>query len=346
MTRKSPPLVSVVTPVYNTEKYLAECIESVLAQTYQNWEYIIVNNCSTDRSLEIAQKYAGQDARIHLCQNSEFLSQMGNWNHSLRQISPVSKYCKIVHADDWLFPDCLAQMVAVAEAHPTTGLVGAYRLEEDRVTLDGLPYPSPLISGRDICRRFFLDSLYLFGSPTSLLIRSDLIRSRTAFYNEANIHADLEVCFELLQQADFGFVHQVLTFTRRHNEATTAYTSRFSTILIGSLIALKKYGPIYLTEAEYKQRSKDFIDFHYRFLAQQVFEFREKVFWEYQRNELNKLGYSFSWGRVVMAVLREMLNIEQTTKRVRLALKKRKTETQAAIPQDIRKLNIVGNSGG
>ena len=51
------PLVSVATPVYNGERHLAECIESVLAQTYQNWEYIIVNNCSTDRTREIAESY-------------------------------------------------------------------------------------------------------------------------------------------------------------------------------------------------------------------------------------------------------------------------------------------------
>jgi glycosyltransferase involved in cell wall biosynthesis len=49
------PLVSILTPVYNGEKYLAECIRSVLAQTYQNWEYTIVNNCSTDKTLEIAK---------------------------------------------------------------------------------------------------------------------------------------------------------------------------------------------------------------------------------------------------------------------------------------------------
>ena len=54
------PLVSVVTPVYNGETYLAACIESVLSQSYSNWEYVIVNNCSTDRTLDIASDYAAR----------------------------------------------------------------------------------------------------------------------------------------------------------------------------------------------------------------------------------------------------------------------------------------------
>ena len=65
----SEPLVSIVTPVYNGEKFLADCIESILAQSYENWEYIIVNNCSTDRSLAIAEKYAEKDARIKIFSN-------------------------------------------------------------------------------------------------------------------------------------------------------------------------------------------------------------------------------------------------------------------------------------
>src|SRR5206468_7458596 len=120
------PLVTVVTPVYNGEKYLTECIESVLAQTYQNWEYIIVNNCSTDRSLEIAQSYAEQDVRIRIHNNQEFVGKEANENIAFRQISPASTYCKMVHADDWLFPECIARMVAVAETNSTVGIVGAY----------------------------------------------------------------------------------------------------------------------------------------------------------------------------------------------------------------------------
>ena len=58
------PLVSIITPFYNTEQYIAECIESVLAQTYAHWEYILVNNQSTDASRTIAEQYARKDSRI------------------------------------------------------------------------------------------------------------------------------------------------------------------------------------------------------------------------------------------------------------------------------------------
>src|SRR5919197_1394474 len=140
------PLVSVVTPVYNGEKYLAECIESVLVQTYQNWEYIIVNNCSTDRSLEIAQTYAQHDARIRIYNNREFVTVIQNHNIAFRQISPQSFCCKILHADDWLFPECIRLMVKVAKANPSVGIVGSYSLYDVRVECDRLPYPSTVVS--------------------------------------------------------------------------------------------------------------------------------------------------------------------------------------------------------
>ena len=177
------PLVSVVTPVYNEEKYLAECIESVLAQTYPNWEYVIVNNCSTDRSLQIAQSYAAQDKRIRVCDNREFLRAISNQNHALRQISSESKYCKVVLGDDWIFPECVTQMVELAEAHPSVAIVGAYGMCGAAVYWDGLPYPSTVMSGRDICRWTLLGRPYVFGTPTSILVRSDLVRASESFYS-------------------------------------------------------------------------------------------------------------------------------------------------------------------
>ncbi len=328
MNHTVDPLVSVVTPVYNAEKYLAECIESILAQTYQNWQYVIVNNYSTDRSLEIAQKYARQDPRIRVHDNDTFLNQMPNWNHAMRQISPESQYCKVVHADDWLFPECLRQMVALAEAHPTVGIVGAYRLDEDKVNLDGLPYPSPVVSGRELCRSYFLGGLLVFGSPTSLLIRSDLVRARETYYNEASVHADTEVCFDLLQISDFGFVHQVLTFTRRHNESITSVNHHLRTgsHRIGRFVILKKYGPVYLSPAEYEEHLQKRLKYYHRYLARSVFQRKGKAVWDYHRAEMEKLGYSIRPGALIGGVGLQLLSFKETLDMFRRSLREKKDQ--------------------
>src|SRR5438046_1683859 len=126
MMDTSQPLVSVVTPVYNGAKYLVECIESVLSQTYQNWEYIIVNNCSTDATLEIAEKYAASERRIRVVTNSSFVNVIENHNIGFRLISKESEYCKIVCADDWIYPECLSRMGEAGEKHPSAAVIGAY----------------------------------------------------------------------------------------------------------------------------------------------------------------------------------------------------------------------------
>jgi glycosyltransferase involved in cell wall biosynthesis len=179
----SQPRVSIVTPMYNGVEYLEECIGSILGQTYQNWDYAIVDNCSTDGSMEIARRYAAKDSRIRVYENPRFLPAIANHNAALRQSSPISKYCKVVFADDWIFPECLEKMVAVAEEHPTAGIVGAYCLEGRQVICTGLPYSSQLVSGREICRRHLLENLYLFGSANTLLYRADLVRSNDPFFN-------------------------------------------------------------------------------------------------------------------------------------------------------------------
>jgi glycosyltransferase involved in cell wall biosynthesis len=324
MEIKSNPFISIVTPVYNCEKYLAECIESVIAQTYDNWEYVIVNNCSTDKTLEITESYAQKDNRIRVHNNEEFLNLMQNWNHAMRQISNESKYCKVVHADDWIFPECIKKMVEVAEKYPSIGIVGAYRLDENQVNLDGLPYPDDFFPGKEIGRQSLLGGPYLFGSPTSILIRSDVIRNLKKFYNEDNIHADQEVCFEILQHFDFGFVHQILTFTRRHNETNTTFTNRFKTYRLGHLTVLKKYGPKVFTKEEYEQRLNKMLKNYYRFLARSVFEFQGKEFWEYHLKALNKIGLSIKPLKLLKAVLIQALDLVTTTVIIKQRLQKRK----------------------
>jgi glycosyltransferase involved in cell wall biosynthesis len=319
-SRPSEPLVSVVTPVYNGADHLAECVESILAQSHQNWECTIVNNCSTDASAEIARSYAAKDSRIRVHDNEKFLRVIANHNVALRQISPSSKYCKVVFADDWIFPECLERMVALAEEHPSVGIVGAYGLRGRQVMWAGLPYPSAQISGREVCRKLFLEDLYVFGTPHSVLFRSDLVRSHDPFYNESNLHADSEACCALLKNRDFGFVHQILTFTRLRPGSLTEFTNEVNTLIVGRLHDLVTHGPDYLTPEEFKTCLDRKLSEYYEFLARSLVRGRDKKFWDYHKRKLEDAGVGFSRARLSRATLAELcsafLNPKDTIERL------------------------------
>jgi glycosyltransferase involved in cell wall biosynthesis len=282
-----------------------------------------VNNCSSDESLAIARKYAAANPRIQIHDNSQFLRVIPNHNLALRQISPQSKYCKMIFADDWMFPECLERMVAVAEKHPSIGIVGAYGLEGRKVVWTGLPYPSPVVSGRELARGRFLGPeeyvrarLYVFGTSTSVLYRSDMVRSRQSFFNEANLHADSEVCYDLLRNWDFGFVHQVLTFLRERPGSLTSFSKQMNTNIAGSLYEVVTYGPDYLNKEEYEFALERVLSEYYDFLAGSLlFGRRDKEFWSYHRRKLNETGVGFSKVRLAKAVAAKFANAALNPKR-------------------------------
>ncbi len=307
------PYVSIVTPVHNGGKYLKECIESVLTQTYQNWEYIIQNNFSNDDTLQIANRYAKKEKRIKIYNTDRLLSIIDNWNDSLKKISSHSDYCKIIHADDLIFPDCIKKMLEVAVNYPNVGIVGSYALLGNRVKFDGLPINKTIISGKELCRLTFRRKLFLFGSPTTLLFRSDIIRSRNTFYNNKFLHADTEVCYDILQTNDFGFVHQVLSYTRLHDESQTELLSnKLKTNLMEYFGMLKTYGEIYFSPEEYRILLKKNFRLYYTFLARNIFQLRNKEFRDYQIKKLQEMGFVFSFWKFMyfffLVLAEEILN--------------------------------------
>lgn len=318
MSVELQPRVSILTPVYNGAEHLAECIESVLRQTYTNWDYTIVNNCSKDETLVIAQRYAAKDPRIRVIDNERFLRIIENHNHTIRQISPESKYCKFVFADDWLYPNCIEEMVRVVEETPSVGLVGSFTMDGRRVLTTspafrnskwkGSLHPIYLVPGSEVCRTELLgNGGYVLGTMTSLLLRSDLIRKRPLFFNQPHLHADHEACFEVLKESDFGFCQQVLSYTRPRLESTSGFADKFDVIILGKLALLLKYGKVFLNEKEHQRRSTEIRQEYYRTLAHNVFRLRSDWYWQYHKETLAAFGYQIDSSLLFLAVLRDLI---------------------------------------
>lgn len=330
----STPLVSVVTPVYNGEKYLIECIDSVLSQTYQNWSYTIVDNCSSDKTLEIANTYQQRDSRIKVISNDHFVGPIENHNIAFNQISAQSKYCKVVSADDWLYPDCIEKLVKMAEQHPSIGIVQAYILNANGVRWPGLTPNQAMFSGLQIGRLYLLGEMEFSGIPTANLFRSSLVRSADAFFPGSRPTADASACLRCLQCADFGIVPQILSFERIHGGQITAESRKLASYVLDRIELLLEYGPVYLSQSELQGRFEELTAKHYTILAGALVRFEERAFWRYHRMRLTELGlpfYSFRLARAtLMQLLDVLLNPKQSIERgltLRARSKRRKIST-------------------
>jgi len=325
--RKSP-LVSVVTPFYNTAAYLAECIHSVLAQTFTDFEYLLVNNQSTDGSDRIAAEWAGRDPRIRLVHNPRFVGQVENYNGALEQIDPGSRYVKIVQADDWIFPECLERMLAVAERHPSVGLVGAYYLEGNRVQGYGIPVETEVLGGRDANRGHLLGTCGVFGTPTTLMYRADLVRERHPPYTLNRVHEDSEFCFEVLRKSDFGFVHQVLSYLRVRPESILAGASTYDWRELAAYITHRMFGAEFLGPSERQARMRRFERLHLSRLGEAALLWREPAYWAYHRRGLATIGESLRPFAILpyigKAVVKALLRPRWALAQVRVSLQARR----------------------
>ena len=305
----SEPLVSVVTPFRNTATYLADCIESVLAQSYSHFEYILVDNCSTDGSTEIAESYARRDSRIRLIRRSQPLSQVQNYNRALEEISEASQYCKIVQADDCIFPECLRLMVGAFEQSKSIGLVSAYDLKGNKVRGSGFPYPTTMLPGRDMVRLCLRTGLFVFGSPTTVMYRSSLVRSQQPFYDESLLHEDTEKCMQILEQWDFGFVHQVLSFLRMDDDSISAAFRSFQPDALDRYIVVSRYASIFLPAAEAASLKRNCRRGYYRLLAAQSLRLRAAAFWKYHQAGLKTLGETLDRTYLALQIWLELFRI-------------------------------------
>lgn len=129
MTEKIGPVVSVIMPAYNAQQSIAQSIESVIAQTYENWELIVVDDCSKDNTSEIVRRYADADRRVHLYPNQTNLGAAGSRNEAFRHCS--GEYIAFLDSDDLWMPEKLEKQVALALSSQPDIIYTSYEIMDD-----------------------------------------------------------------------------------------------------------------------------------------------------------------------------------------------------------------------
>lgn len=113
MNTEKNPKISIIVPVYNVEKFLAECLDSIFSQSFEDFEVLLVNDASEDGSREICERYAKQDARIRILENEKNLGLSLTRNHGIREAK--GEYVTFIDSDDLIDRNYLIKLFSVAE---------------------------------------------------------------------------------------------------------------------------------------------------------------------------------------------------------------------------------------
>lgn len=210
------PKVSVIIPVYNHEQYVAECIDGVLAQTFRDFEVVVVDDGSTDRTPEILSRYAGRIKAVR----QENKGGAAALNTAIRHAT--GEFIAWVSSDDVYLPTMLEEHVRFFSAHPEIGL--AYT---DFCLIDGKgvvtrEVRSPFYSNK----KEFLQNLFAgnFINGSSVMFRRTCMEAAGGFDEQMRYHADGNLWFRMLRYCDFGHIPRILLKYRWHETNLSHHT--------------------------------------------------------------------------------------------------------------------------
>jgi glycosyltransferase involved in cell wall biosynthesis len=235
------PKVSVCIPTYNYAEYISFAVESVLNQTFQDFELIILDDCSSDGTQEVVQKYL-TDERIIFEVNSVNLGLPGNWNRCIEKAR--GKYIKFILADDmFASSDALARMVSVLDSNPEISIVASARNiidSQSQLVRIASEFKSDFTIDGEILIYYCLREINnLIGEPTVVMFRrSDGLRGFDSRYCQL---VDMEMWLHLLEKGRFAFINTPLASFRIHSRQKTLENTK-SLIFINELhLMLEEY---------------------------------------------------------------------------------------------------------
>ncbi len=254
------PFISVYIPVYNGEKHIKECLDSVLGQTFQDFEVVICDDRSSDGTVDIIKEYARRDPRIIFSQNEVNFGCVLNHKRCISYTR--GEWIKPINHDDLLSPTCLEKMASKTSRNiPIMACRRDFILAEDvsatiRAALlkfthvdDFFPNKTEISAQEISCAAIDHFSENFIGEPVVMMIKRDALNRFDSYNPNMSIIADLEYWLRVSSNTGMVYIPEVLASFRIHNDSITArlinnkqhLRSRFDQLILLHEFALSPY---------------------------------------------------------------------------------------------------------
>lgn len=212
------PLVSVVMPCHNGAQYISEAIRSVLAQSYVNWELIVVDDGSTDDSLSIVKSM--KDSRITLVRNKKNYGICHSLNKGIKRAK--GKYIARLDADDMMLPGRLSAQIEFMEQHPDYAVVGGNHIVMD---MDGMPLGMTAYPETDKEIRFFANIFNPFAH-SSVMIRKAVLEEGYRYSNKYPYCEDYHLWMQIIRKHKLHNLQQTITLYRKNEKGLSVTNAK------------------------------------------------------------------------------------------------------------------------
>jgi len=216
-------LVSIIVPFYNVEKYIGRCIDSLIKQTYQNIEILLVDDCSTDYALEIAKKYSKTDSRINILQYEKNRGLAGARNYGIEKAN--GEYVLFVDSDDYIEANTIERLNEKAK-HNNLCVLEANYFKESHNSTEILPrrsnYKDIVYSGKKYWDSIPIAPVVAWNKFYNLsLLKKNYIRFKLRKFEDVAFTAEVFMQAKRVMNIDFPFYHYIV----RENSIMTETTS-------------------------------------------------------------------------------------------------------------------------
>ena len=278
---KGNPLVTVCIPTYNGQTYLRECLDSVSAQTFPDFEIVATDDHSSDETMEILREYREKDPRLRILRNPKNLGLVGNWNRCVELAK--GEWIKFVFQDDRIAPTCIEKLVSAAGEDGSMAvcrrdilfdadseeLRSVYRKYLDTYTIEKI-FPGATEISPETFRENVLDVLAwnFIGEPNTVLLRKNVFLRYGPFHPHMIQLCDYEYWIRVAIHTGFKYVPETLATFRVHRDASSVVhrkTRKKRKDLIDKILFWNEltFNPLYapLRLAAYRHRPPvDFMD--------------------------------------------------------------------------------------